>query len=49
MKESIFGILLLVTKWAAQPIDNGTLVFLFFSFLSGLPKDITIRNTMKEG
>lgn len=47
MKESIFGILLLITKWAAQPIDNGTLAFLFFTFLSGLPKDITIRDKKK--
>ena len=47
MKENIGGILMLIFEWAERPIDNGTLAFLFFSFLSGLPKDITIRNNKK--
>ena len=49
MKETIEGLLMLIAVWAARPIDNGTLAFLFFAFLSGLPKDITIENAWKEG
>ena len=33
MKENIGGILMLIFEWAERPIDNGTLAFLFFSFL----------------